>query len=124
MVFLGTMMIWFGWFAFNGGSSTTSTSRAAMSALVTTLCASTCGLTWSMIDYCYTKKISGVGFCTGVITGLVVITPASGFVAPWAAFVMGILAGFVVKFSLRFKEHFGYDDSLDAFGIHGISLLI
>lgn len=84
-VFLGTALLWFGWFGFNGGSAVAATPRAAMAAMVTTICASVCAMTWCLFDYCFTKKLSGVGFCSGAVVGLVVITPASGFVAPWAA---------------------------------------
>ncbi|KAJ3199442.1 hypothetical protein HK099_003173, partial [Clydaea vesicula] len=123
-VFLGTTLIWFGWYGFNGGSAGAATARAAMAAMVTTLCASFSGISWVLFEYLFTKKLSGVGFCTGAITGLVVITPASGFVAPWAAAIMGIIGGISVNLALKFKDWLGYDDALDAFGIHGMGGLV
>ena len=80
MVFLGTTLIWFGWFAFNGGAAVSSNSRAALAAFVSTLAASMSGLSWAMYDYIYTQKLSGVAFCSGAIAGLVAITPAAGYV--------------------------------------------
>ena len=80
MVFLGTTLIWFGWFAFNGGSSFAANSRGAISAFISTLAASLSGLSWAMFDYIFTKKLSGVAFCSGAIAGLVAITPSAGFV--------------------------------------------
>lgn len=82
MVFLGTALIWFGWFGFNGGSAVAATPRATNAMTVTTISASFAGFSWNMFDFFYTRKISGVGFCCGAVAGLVIITPASGFVAP------------------------------------------
>lgn len=120
-VFLGTALLWFGWFGFNGGGAVAATPRAAMAAMVTTLCASVSAMTWCLFDYIFTRKLSGIGFCTGAVVGLVVITPASGFVAPWAAVVMGIIAGILINLACRLKPYLGlYDDTLDAFGAHGL----
>jgi len=124
MVFLGTVLIWFGWFAFNGGSAISSTPRAAMAALVSSISASFAGLSWSLLDYFQTKKMSIVSFCSGVIAGLVTITPAAGFVSPWAAIIIGIIGGSGCNLSIRTKEWMGYDDALDAFGLHGVGGLI
>ena len=123
-VFLGTALIWFGWFGFNGGSAVASTPRAAMAGLVTTIAASAASLSWMFVDYLRTKKMSGLGFCSGAIAGLVAITPASGFVAPWAAIVIGASAGVACNFACLIKEVFGFDDSLDAWGVHAIGGLL
>jgi Amt family ammonium transporter len=109
-----------GWFGFNGGSAVTSTPRAAMAAMVTTISAAFGGFTWAMIDYLRSGKMSTLSVCCGILSGLVAITPACGFVATWAGAVMGITAGFLVNLSCRAKHYFGYDDTLDAFGLHGM----
>jgi Amt family ammonium transporter len=119
-VFLGTALLWFGWFGFNAGSAIGATPRAGMAALNTTLAASAASISWTLLDYSRTKKLSGLGFCSGVLAGLVAITPGCGFVAPWAAIIIGFIGGAVSNYGCRVKEMLGYDDSLDAFGIHGI----
>jgi Amt family ammonium transporter len=119
-VFLGTALLWYGWFGFNGGSSLSSTARASMAAFVTTLAASCGGLAWTFLDYFKHRKISGLAFCSGAVAGLVVITPAAGYVALWASIIIGLLAGIGCNLGCRFKQLFGFDDSLDAFGIHGV----
>lgn len=119
-VFLGTALLWFGWLGFNGGSAIASTPRAALAAFVTVISASVSGLTWTLIDYSYTGKWSGLGFCSGVVSGLVTITPGSGFVSPWAAIIFGLISGVTMRYGIQAKSYFGFDDSLDAFGIHAI----
>ncbi|KAJ3053333.1 hypothetical protein HK097_004506 [Rhizophlyctis rosea] len=120
-VFLGTALLWFGWYGFNAGSAVAATPRAAMAGLVTTVAAATAGLSWTLWDYLFVHKgkVSGLGFCSGAVAGLVVITPAAGFVAPWAAIVMGIIGGIFCNMGCRLKNVFGFDDSLDAWGVHG-----
>jgi Amt family ammonium transporter len=119
-VFLGTAMLWFGWFGFNGGSALAGTSRAAMAASVTSIAAATGGLTWILFDYRHGRKLSALGFCSGAVAALVAITPGSGFVAPWAAIVIGFLAGLVCNLGCHLKHVLGYDDALDVFGTHGL----
>lgn len=119
-VFLGTALLWFGWFGFNGGSALSASPRAIMAALVTTIATCSSAVTWCVVDYIRYRRISGLGFCSGAVSGLVCITPAAGFVAPWAAFIMGILGGLSTNFGCEIKNHLGFDDSLDAFGLHGI----
>jgi Amt family ammonium transporter len=119
-VFLGTALLWFGWFGFNGGSALAANPRAAMAAFVTTISASAGALTWVLIDYIKIKKLSGLGFCSGAIAGLVGITPAAGFVAPWAAIVIGIITASACCTAIHYKDSIGYDDALDAFGLHGV----
>lgn len=119
-VFLGTGLLWFGWFAFNGGSASSATARAAMASAVTHISAAAGGLTWPLFDYIQTGKVSSLGFCSGAVAALVSITPASGFVAPWAAILIGASGGLVCNMSCRIKGYFGFDDALDAWGVHGI----
>ncbi|KAJ1560391.1 hypothetical protein HK096_008918 [Nowakowskiella sp. JEL0078] len=120
LVILGTSMLWFGWFGFNGGSAVAATSRAAMAATVTTVATAAAALSWALFDYTFTKKFSAIGFCSGAIAGLVGITPASGFVAPWAAIIIGAVTSIICNLACRLKNRLGYDDALDAFGLHGI----
>ncbi|KAI9355103.1 ammonium transporter AmtB-like domain-containing protein [Zopfochytrium polystomum] len=119
-VFLGTALLWFGWFAFNGGSAVAGTARAAMAGAVTHIATATGALAWPLTDYVVSRKMSGLGFCSGAVAALVAITPASGFVAPWAAIIIGAAAGIVCNFACRIKGFFGFDDALDAWGVHGI----
>ncbi|KAJ3099101.1 hypothetical protein HDU97_003480 [Phlyctochytrium planicorne] len=119
-VFLGTGLLWFGWYGFNGGSAIAGTPRAGMAAVVTHLAAAAGAIAWPAWDYFWSKKFSGLGFCSGAVAGLVAITPASGFVAPWASVIIGLLAGVVCNCSCRIKGYFGFDDALDAWGVHGV----
>lgn len=119
-VFLGTAFLWFGWFGFNGGSAVSATPRAAMAAMSSTVAAASGGLTWVMVDYIRIGKLSGVGFCSGVLAGFVAVTPASGYINVWAGIIIGILGGFVCCYSIRLKNVLNYDDALDAFGLHGV----
>jgi len=119
-VFLGTSLIWFGWFGFNGGSAIASSPRAALSAMVTLFSSVTGALFYCILDFFKTQKWSLEKFCTGAVAGLVIITPASGYIAPWAAFVMSILGILAVRSCINLKHYFGFDDTLDAFGIHGV----
>ncbi|KAI9203346.1 ammonium transporter AmtB-like domain-containing protein [Polychytrium aggregatum] len=119
-VFLGTALLWFGWFGFNGGSAISATPRAAMAAFVTTVAACAGAMSWLLYDFVNNRKLSGLGFCSGAVAALVGITPSSGFVAPWAALVIGAVSGVVCNLSCHIKVKFGFDDSLDAWGVHGV----
>ena len=119
-VCLGTGILWFGWYGFNGGSSITSTARGAMAAVVTTLAASTGALAWMLMDFLKTRKYSAIAFCGGAVSGLVAVTPAAGYIAPWAAIIIGTTAGIVCRAGCRLKLLLKIDDSLDAFGVHGV----
>ncbi|KAJ2879581.1 hypothetical protein IWW38_006091, partial [Coemansia aciculifera] len=124
-IILGTSLLWFGWFGFNGGSAVASNGRAGLAATVTHIAACMGGLSWSFIAYFrHGKKFSSFHFCSGAIAGLVAITPASGFVRPWAALVFGLVAGVACHFAVDFKEKFGFDDALDVFAVHGIGGLV
>ncbi|KAI8820964.1 ammonium transporter AmtB-like domain-containing protein [Fimicolochytrium jonesii] len=123
-VFLGVGLLWFGWYGFNAGSAVGATPRAAMAGLVTTLAAASGSLSWMGWDFFRHGKLSGLGYCSGAVAGLVGITPASGFVAPWAAIIIGAASGVCCNMACRLKDHFGFDDSLDAWGVHGIGGIV
>lgn len=120
-VALGASLLWFGWFGFNAGSAFAADSVAAL-ALINTIAASAAGLlAWLAVERIRVGKTTLVGACTGLVAGLVAITPAAGFVEPWAAIIMGIVVAPVCYFSISFlKAKIGYDDALDAFGCHAI----
>lgn len=120
-VALGAGLLWFGWFGFNGGSAFAADGTATL-AILNTLVASAAGLaSWMVIERVRTGSPTLVGASTGLVAGLVVITPSAGYVEPWAALVMGAIVSPAVYFATSaLKPHFGYDDALDAFGCHGI----
>ena len=121
LTLLGTGMLWVGWFGFNGGSAAAAGSEAAFANLVTHLSASIAGLVWMLLDYLESGKTSVIGVCTGCVAGLAAITPAAGSVAPVGAMILGTLSAIICRFcSTTVKEKFGYDDSLDVFGVHGV----
>ncbi|KAI3650882.1 hypothetical protein MP228_003510 [Amoeboaphelidium protococcarum] len=115
---LGTALFWFGWFGFNGGSECRMDTRAINAAYVTHLSACFGGLAWILYDYRLHQKITSLGFCSGAVAGLVVITPAAGFVAPWATPIFGIAGALAGNNACFLKSRFEYDDSLDAFAVH------
>ncbi len=118
---IGAAMLWFGWFGFNGGSALASTHLAASAFAVTHLAAAAGALSWPIVEWFKGGKPTVLGACSGAVAGLVCITPASGFVQPMPALIMGALAGVVCLFACStLKSMFKYDDSLDAFGVHGV----
>ncbi|KAI9512778.1 ammonium transporter AmtB-like domain-containing protein [Russula earlei] len=123
-VVLGTVFLWFGWFGFNGGSALGANLRAIQACIVTHLAASTGGLTWMLLDYRVDGKWSAVGFCSGAVSGLVAITPGSGFVGSPAAICFGVLGGAFCNFATQLKFIFHYDDALDIFAVHTIGGLV
>ena len=120
-VVLGATLLWFGWFGFNAGSQFAADGVAAL-ALVNTVAASACGmLSWMIVERVRVRKPTLVGACTGLVAGLVAITPAAGFVEPWAAMVMGAATAPCCFFAISVaKRKIGYDDALDAFGCHSV----
>lgn len=120
MTVLGAGLLWFGWFGFNSGSALSSGGLSAMAFVVTHIAAVSATLIWVIIEWLHRGKPTMFGAATGSIAGLATITPASGFVGPMPALVIGLLAGAVCYISLNMKAKIGYDDSLDAFGIHGV----
>ncbi|QEA59726.1 ammonium transporter [Leuconostoc koreense] len=120
-VLIGGALLWVGWFGFNSGSALAANGTAVLALLNTWLASSVAVLTWGLVEYKYHGRATLSGITSGGVAGLVAITPAAGFVAPWAAVVMGLLAGVIGFAGITFvKNSFGYDDTLDAFGIHGI----
>jgi Amt family ammonium transporter len=119
-VVLGTALLWFGWFGFNGGSALAANARAATACAVTNLSASVGGLTWTLLDYRLEKKFSALGFCSGAVAGLVAITPGSGFVGTPAAIAFGFFGALFCNLAVKFKHMFNYDDAADVFAVHGV----
>ena len=125
MTLIGTCMLWVGWFGFNGGSGLAANGAGAMSIVVTHISAATAALTWMLIDVATTKKPTVLGICTGAIAGLAAITPASGVAGPIGALIIGVASGAICwYFSIKVKNIFGYDDSLDVVGVHGVGGLV
>ena len=121
MVFLGAAMLWFGWFGFNGGSAGAANALAAHAFLTTNTSAAAAMLSWMLIEKVRNGNPSLVGASTGMVIGLVAITPGAGFVPVWAALVIGALASPISYFFISVvKAKFGYDDALDVFGCHGV----
>lgn len=120
-VFIGTACLWIGWFGFNAGSGLSADGLDANAFLVTHVAACVAALTWMIIDWIVNRKPTTVGVCTGAVAGLVAITPAAGSVGILGACAIGITTGIVCFFMVAvIKPKFKYDDSLDAFGVHGI----
>ncbi len=116
---IGASLLWVGWFGFNAGSALTSGGRAGMAMTVTQIATAAAGLSWMFVEWWSKKKPSVLGIISGAVAGLVAITPASGFVNPTGALIIGLAAGAVCFFSATALKHaVGYDDSLDAFGVH------
>ncbi len=121
MVVTGAGMLWVGWFGFNGGSALAANGDAAMAMLVTHISAAAGSLVWAGIEWVKYGKPSVLGIATGMVAGLGTITPASGFVGPGGALIIGISAGFVCFFATQFiKQTLKIDDSLDVFPVHGV----
>ncbi len=122
---VGAGMLWVGWFGFNAGSELAADGRAGMAMLVTQVATATAALTWMFAEWMVHGKPSALGIASGAVAGLVAITPASGYVGPEGALVIGIAAGLGCYFMVvKIKPALGYDDSLDAFGVHGIGGII
>jgi Amt family ammonium transporter len=120
MTLLGAGVLWFGWFGFNAGSALSSGQLAALAFVATHMGAAGGALGWLIIEWVHRGKPTALGVASGLVAGLVAITPASGFVAPWAATLLGLMAGVICYGGVLLKNRFGYDDSLDAFGVHGV----
>jgi Amt family ammonium transporter len=120
MTLTGAGLLWFGWFGFNAGSALTSGHLAALAFMTTHLGAAGGALGWLLVEWRHRGKPTALGVASGLVAGLVAITPAAGYVAPWAAILIGFIAGGVCYAGVLLKNRFGYDDSLDAFGVHGV----
>lgn len=120
-VFLGTVFLWLGWFGFNAGSGLTADGLDANAFLVTHLCTCVAAMTWMVIDWLCSGKPTTVGACTGAIAGLVSITPAAGSTGVFGAMMIGIITACCCYWMVAYvKPKLGYDDALDAFGVHGV----
>ena len=118
---VGAGMLWVGWYGFNAGSALGADSVAANAFTTTTLATAVASFTWAMTEYILRGKPSVLGFCSGAVAGLVVITPACGYVDPTRAVIIGLLAGIVPYFACtKLKSLLGYDDALDTFGVHAV----
>jgi ammonium transporter, Amt family len=118
LVLLGAGILWFGWFGFNAGSATSAGTVAAFALVNTQLGACTAMLVWMGVEWWRRRKPSGAGIAAGAVAGLAAITPASGFVPPWAAIIIGAAAGLLCYGAVHLKDIFHYDDSLDVVGVH------
>lgn len=125
LTFIGASLLWVGWFGFNAGSAVSAGMQAGMAMLVTQIATAAAALAWMFVEWAARGKPTVVGICTGAVAGLVAITPASGFVAPVGAFIIGIAAGVVCYWgATSLKRMLGYDDALDAFGVHAVGGIV
>ena len=120
LTLLGAGLLWFGWFGFNAGSALAANEIAAVAFITTLVAPAAAGLAWMALEWHHLGHPTALGFSTGVLAGLVAITPAAGFVTPVAAIPIGIIASFICYEAVAIKAKLGYDDSLDAFGVHGV----
>ncbi len=122
---IGASLLWVGWFGFNAGSAVTSGNNAGMAMAVTQIATAAAALGWMFVEWIFKGKPSVLGICSGAVAGLVAITPASGFVEPGGALVIGFVAGAICFWSATSLKHMlGYDDSLDAFGVHAVGGIV
>jgi ammonium transporter len=120
LTLLGAGLLWFGWFGFNGGSALGSSSQAVSAFAATQAAAAAAGLSWMLAEWLHRGKPTALGLASGIVAGLVAVTPASGFVYPWGGLIIGLVAGVVCYLAVTLKPICKYDDSLDAFGVHGV----
>jgi ammonium transporter, Amt family len=124
MCLTGAGLLWFGWFGFNAGSALASGQLAGLAFMATHLGAAGGAVGWVIVEWIHRGKPTALGLASGLVAGLVGITPAAGFVAPWAAIVIGAAAGLACYGGVLLKDKLGYDDALDAFGVHGVGGLV
>jgi len=124
LVLLGTGILWFGWFGFNGGSALAADGAAAQAFLNTFLGGAAGLVGWMIMDVVKTGKVTTLGMCSGIVAGLVAITPAAGFVGSMSSLIFGLAAGIACFFAVKLKDQFGFDDSLDVVGIHMVGGII
>jgi ammonium transporter, Amt family len=120
LTLIGAGLLWFGWFGFNAGSALAANEIAAVAFITTLIAPAAAGLAWMALEWHRLGHPTALGFSTGVLAGLVAITPAAGFVTPMAAILIGVIASFICYEAVEIKAKLGYDDSLDAFGVHGV----
>jgi Amt family ammonium transporter len=125
LTLIGASLLWVGWFGFNAGSAVAADGRAGMAMLATQMATAAAAMGWMFTEWIRKGKPSVLGIASGAVAGLVAITPASGFVDPTSAVIIGVVAGVVCFFAATsLKSALGYDDSLDAFGVHGIGGIV
>ena len=125
LTYIGAALLWVGWFGFNAGSAVTAGLQAGMAMTVTQIATAVAALTWMFVEWAHRGKPTVIGICSGAVAGLVAITPASGFVGPIGALVIGIACGVGCYWGATGLKHsFGYDDALDAFGVHAVGGII
>jgi len=121
LTFIGASLLWVGWFGFNAGSAVSAGMQAGMAMTVTHMATASAAFTWMLVEWMMRGKPTVVGICTGAVAGLVAITPASGFVGPLGSLCIGIAAGILCYWGCTGLKHMlGYDDALDAFGVHAV----
>jgi Amt family ammonium transporter len=120
MTMIGAGLLWVGWFGFNAGSSVSSGLSTAQALTATQAAAASGAITWIIIEGIHQGKATALGFASGILAGLVAVTPAAGVVQPYGALIIGVLASFLCYSAIMIKNRMGFDDSLDAFGIHGV----
>ncbi|MBI4619265.1 MAG: ammonium transporter [Desulfobacterales bacterium] len=120
MTLLGAALLWFGWFGFNGGSAAASGALATSAFVVTHIATAGAALSWMIAEWAHRSKPTVLGAASGAVAGLVAITPASGFVGPMSALIIGFVAGVICYTAVNLKTKLGYDDSLDVVGVHGV----
>ena len=124
LVVIGTGILWFGWFGFNGGSALAANGQAVQAFMNTFLAAAAAGLAWVLVEWLRDGHPTTLGAASGIVAGLVAITPASGFVAGLSPIWIGAIAGIVCSYAVRVKFKLGFDDALDVVGVHGVGGLI
>jgi Amt family ammonium transporter len=121
LTMVGTGMLWVGWYGFNAGSAGAADGVSSAAFMTTTLAAAVAGLAWAAVEWVTKSKPTVLGFCSGIVGGLVVITPAAGFVSASSAVIMGVMAGVIPFFAVTWlKVKMGYNDALDTFGVHAV----
>jgi Amt family ammonium transporter len=120
MTMMGAGLLWVGWFGFNAGSTVQSGLDTARALTMTQISAASGALSWMLIEALHLKKATSLGFVTGILAGLVVITPAAGVVQPYGAILLGAASSLVCYGAILLKYKLGYDDTLDVFGVHGV----
>jgi len=124
MTLIGAGILWVGWFGFNAGSSISSGLVTAQALTATQIAAASGALGWMIIEYFHLGKSTALGFASGILAGLVAVTPAAGVVQPIGAILLGFAAAMVCYYAIILKDKLGYDDSLDAFGVHGVGAIV
>lgn len=120
LTLLGAGILWFGWFGFNAGSAVNSGAQAVSAFAATQAAAAAAGLGWMLVEWLHKGKPTALGLASGIVAGLVAVTPASGFVYMWGGIFIGLFAAVICYLAVALKNRLGYDDSLDAFGVHGV----